>query len=91
MPQEAREKVEREINRLARTAAQSPESSVSQNYIEYMLELPWGVKQETQIDIPHARKVVVHLLELARRALFTLLVLEHAGGFLDKRATVLGT
>ena len=58
MPQEARDKVEREINRLARTAAQSPESSVSQNYIEYMLELPWGVKQETQIDIPHARKVL---------------------------------
>ena len=58
MPAEAREKVEREINRLARTAAQSPESSVSQNYIEYMLELPWGQKEETHIDIPHARKVL---------------------------------
>ena len=40
MPDEARDKVEREIRRLARTAAQSPESSVSQHYIEYMLELP---------------------------------------------------
>ncbi|MBQ8507959.1 MAG: endopeptidase La [Clostridia bacterium] len=58
MPDEAREKVDREIRRLARTAAQSPESSVSQNYIEYMLELPWGVRQESEIDISHARKVL---------------------------------
>jgi len=58
MPEEAREKVEREIRRLARTAAQSPEASVSQNYIEYMLELPWGVKQESEIDIAYARKVL---------------------------------
>ena len=58
MPEEAREKVSRELRRLARTAAQSPESSVSQNYIEYMLELPWGVKQESTIDIAHARKVL---------------------------------
>ena len=54
MPDEAREKVKREIKRLARTAAQSPESSVSQNYIEYMLELPWGVRDASDIDI-HAR------------------------------------
>ena len=58
MPEEAREKVSRELRRLARTAAQSPESSVSQNYIEYMLELPWGVKQESKIDVARARKVL---------------------------------
>lgn len=58
MPEEAREKVEREIRRLAHTAAQSPESSVSQNYIEYMLELPWGKRSETDIDVSHARKVL---------------------------------
>ena len=58
MPDEARDKVSRELRRLARTAAQSPESSVSQNYIEYMLELPWGEKQESEIDIQRARKVL---------------------------------
>lgn len=58
MSDEAREKVEREIKRLARTAAQSPESSVSQNYIEYMLEMPWGVKQESEIRIDKARKIL---------------------------------
>ena len=58
MPEEARDKVSRELRRLARTAAQSPESSVSQNYIEYMLELPWGVKQDSEIDIARAREVL---------------------------------
>ena len=58
MPEEARDKVARELRRLARTAAQSPESSVSQNYIEYMLELPWGQRTESEIDIARARKVL---------------------------------
>ncbi len=58
MPDEAREKVEREIKRLARTAAQSPESSVSQNYIEYMLELPWGEYAKSNMDIARARRIL---------------------------------
>lgn len=58
MPAEAREKVEKEIRRLSRTAVQSPEASVSQNYIEYMLELPWGKKQQSEIDVNHARKIL---------------------------------
>ena len=58
MPEEARDKVAREIKRLARTAAQSPESSVSQNYIEYTLELPWGMREESSIDIQRARRML---------------------------------
>ena len=58
MPEEARDKVTRELRRLARTAPQSPEASVSQNYIEYMLERPWGAKQDSEIDIARARKVL---------------------------------
>ena len=44
MNDEARERVSKELKRLARTAVQAPESAVSQIYIEYMLELPWDVK-----------------------------------------------
>ena len=58
MPDEARDKVSRELRRLARTAAQSPEASVSQNYIEYMLELPWGERQKSEIEIGKAKKVL---------------------------------
>ncbi len=58
MPEECRERVAKELKRLARTSVQAPESSVSQNYIEYMLELPWDVKDESVIDIKKAKKVL---------------------------------
>ena len=58
MPKQAREHVEKELKRLARSAVHAPESSVSQNYIEYMLELPWAVYDASDIDIKKARKVL---------------------------------
>ena len=54
----AREQVEKELKRLARSAVHAPESSVSQNYIEYMLELPWNVYDTSNIDIKKARRVL---------------------------------
>ncbi len=58
MPDEARERVEKELRRLARTAVQAPESAVSQNYIEYMLDLPWGVEDAAPIDLKKARRIL---------------------------------
>ena len=58
MPSLAREQVEKELKRLARSAVHAPESSVSQNYIEYMLELPWSVYDTSEIDIKKARRVL---------------------------------
>ncbi len=58
MPEEAHERVEKELRRLARTAIQAPESSVSQNYIEYMLDLPWGIEDESPIDLKKARRIL---------------------------------
>ena len=58
MPKTAREHVEKELKRLARSSVHAPESSVSQNYIEYMLELPWSVYDTSDINIKTARKVL---------------------------------
>lgn len=58
LPQEAYERVEKELRRLARTSVHAPESSVSQNYIEYMLELPWGVLDKSDINIKKAIKIL---------------------------------
>ena len=58
MSDEAREHVEKELKRLSRTSVHAPESSVSENYIEYMLDLPWGVYDTSDIDIKKARKVL---------------------------------
>ncbi|MGI6240279.1 MAG: LON peptidase substrate-binding domain-containing protein, partial [Christensenellales bacterium] len=55
---EARDRVQREMTRLARMSTHSPESSVSINYIEYMLSLPWDVKTEKEISIARARDVL---------------------------------
>ena len=58
MPKTAREHVEKELKRLARSSVHAPESVVSQNYIEYMLELPWSVYDTSDINIKKARKVL---------------------------------
>ena len=58
LPKAAREHVEKELKRLARSSVHAPESAVSQNYIEYMLELPWSVYDRSDIDIAKARKVL---------------------------------
>ena len=58
LPPAAREHVEKELKRLARSSVHAPESAVSQNYIEYMLELPWEVYDASNIDIKKARKVL---------------------------------
>ncbi len=58
LPPAAREHVEKELKRLARSSVHAPESGVSQNYIEYMLELPWDVYDPSSIDIAKARKIL---------------------------------
>ncbi len=58
MNDEAREKTAREIERFVRMARGTPESTVSQNYIEWLLALPWKKETAGKINIPHARKVL---------------------------------
>jgi len=55
---EAREKVERELKRLTRMTMHSPESSVSYNYIDYLLSIPWNKYTEAGVDIRRARQVL---------------------------------
>ncbi len=58
MNDEAREKVNREIDRFVRMARGTPESTVSQNYIEWLLSMPWKKQTAGKIDISYARKVL---------------------------------
>jgi len=55
---EARDKVERELKKLTRMTMHSPESSVSYNYIDYLLNIPWGKYTEAGVDIKFARQVL---------------------------------
>lgn len=58
MNKEAHDRVKREIEKYSNLPPHSPESSVSRSYIEYMLELPWGVIKGGKIDVKKARRVL---------------------------------
>ena len=58
MNKEARDRVERELKRLEHTGEGSPESTVSRNYIETMLDLPWDVLTGKPVQVAKARRVL---------------------------------
>lgn len=51
LPEMAREKVHEELDRLKKTPPMSPEYSVSRNYLDWMLSMPWGDYTEDRLDI----------------------------------------
>ncbi len=83
MEGEARERTEKEIARLARTSIHAPESAILENYIETMLDMPWGVKTGGSIDLARARKVLDQdhygMREIKDRLLEYLAVARHKG------------
>jgi ATP-dependent Lon protease len=50
--------VEREIDRLERTAEQSPEHGWIRTWLDTMLELPWGTRSDDRLDIVEARRIL---------------------------------
>ncbi len=55
---EARQKAEKEIDRLSQMPPGIPEINVSRNYIEWILDLPWGKTTKDQLDLKRARRVL---------------------------------
>jgi ATP-dependent Lon protease len=58
LPEEARKEAERELQRLERLPAASPEHHVVRSYLELILELPWRKSTESVFDIARARQVL---------------------------------
>ncbi len=58
LPDEAREEVERELERLSKMHPSSSEYTVSRTYIDWMLELPWNKMTEDHLDIKKAEDVL---------------------------------
>ena len=56
--EEAREKADKELDRLSRMMPGSPESTVSENYLDWLLELPWGKYSKDQLSLPRARRIL---------------------------------
>src|SRR5215467_4545247 len=57
-PANVRKEVERELERLERTSEQNPEQGWIRNYLDWMLELPWGKKSEDRFDVAEARRIL---------------------------------
>jgi ATP-dependent Lon protease len=58
LPADARERVERELQRLERMPAASGEANVLRGWVESVLELPWGVSSHDHNDLRAAHRVL---------------------------------
>ncbi|MBR4549794.1 MAG: endopeptidase La [Oscillospiraceae bacterium] len=57
-PDEVREKLRKELGRLAKQPFGSSESAVLRGYLDVCLELPWGKRSVETVDIAKARKIL---------------------------------
>jgi ATP-dependent Lon protease len=58
MPDPALEAARRELDRLARMSPAAAEYSVTRNYLDWLLAIPWSKRTEDRLDIARARKVL---------------------------------
>ncbi len=58
MPDEARQKVEKEIKKLKTMPAMSAEATVVRNYIDWCLALPWEELTSEKLDIGEAERIL---------------------------------
>ncbi|MBW1916805.1 MAG: endopeptidase La [Deltaproteobacteria bacterium] len=58
LPEAAFKEAERELNRLSRIPPTSPDHQVIRTYLEWMIELPWNVATEDNLDLQQARRIL---------------------------------
>jgi ATP-dependent Lon protease len=58
LPEHARKAADRELARLERLPAAAAEYGVIRTYLEWLVEVPWSVTTEDNLDINHAREVL---------------------------------
>lgn len=57
-PQAVREHFEKELSKLQRSNPMAPEYPVTMNYIELMVDLPWGEYTKDNFDLKRAQKIL---------------------------------
>jgi ATP-dependent Lon protease len=58
LPKEVKEKAEQELKRLEAMPPVSAEATVSRNYIDWLVSVPWKKKSKERKDLDHAEKVL---------------------------------
>ncbi|MES3630908.1 MAG: endopeptidase La [Longimonas sp.] len=90
LPEEAREQLDKQLQRLSRTNPAAPDYAVTRNYIDWILDLPWLEYSDDQLDIDRAEEILNEdhygLEDVKERILEYLAVLKLKG---DMKAPIL--
>jgi len=58
MPKEVDDAARKELRRLERMQEASPDYGMTRSYLDWLIELPWKLPEETPIDIKEARRIL---------------------------------
>jgi ATP-dependent Lon protease len=58
MPKEAEDKAIEEFNKLKKTSPMSPEFTVTRNYLDWLIAVPWARRTKDNLDIEHVQKIL---------------------------------
>ena len=58
MPKEAQDKAMEEFNKLKKTSPMSPEFTVTRNYLDWLIAVPWAKRTKDNLDIEHVQKIL---------------------------------
>ncbi len=58
LAEDIREKISREIDRLAKMPTMSAEAVVVRNYVDWLLNLPWGIETNERVDVEEAERIL---------------------------------
>lgn len=58
IPEDSKKVIEREILKLERGSQSSPDANVTRNYLDWVLDMPWGEKTKEKFDIKKAQKIL---------------------------------
>ena len=58
LPKEAKKEAFKQLSRLEKMHTESSEASIIRNYLDWILDLPWNILSEDNLDLKHAQKVL---------------------------------
>jgi ATP-dependent Lon protease len=58
MPKEIEEKAMEEFNKLKKTPPMSPEFTVTRNYLDWLIAVPWAKRTKDNLDVAHVKQIL---------------------------------
>ena len=58
MPKDVEEKAIEEFNKLKKTPPMSPEFTVTRNYLDWMIAVPWTKRTKDNLDVAHVKNIL---------------------------------